>query len=112
MNQIQINGAQVADMKQFFARGEQGIDVYVCDKHEYGTAHIQVTYYGAEAAEIMNMLKVGDLVDVSGTLRVLSYVGSDRVPKPSLVLANPSKIKKQNQYLKSKSNDDDDDLPF
>ncbi len=122
MNNISLSQARVEKTHPFQARGEQGIDITVCDKTEYGTAYFQITLYGEPAIDALGSLMVGNLINVSGTLRVQVYHGKDGTEKVSLVIEHTGKIYNysRNQMIETESQqqinlsapENDPDLPF
>lgn len=122
MNNISLSQARVENIHPFQARGEQGIDITACDKTEYGTAYFQITLYGQLAIDALDSLMVGNLINVSGTLRVQIYHGKDGTEKVSLVIEHPGKIynysrnqmieTEQQPQINSSNADESSDLPF
>ena len=89
MNSIHLTCGSVTEIKQFKARGETGVDVYIQDKNEHGTAYFQVEYYGRRAEDVLAYLQVGDQVNIAGTLVVNTYKKKDGTYSTMNVIKNP-----------------------
>ncbi len=123
MNSITVSYGTVTEIKQFHARGETGVDVYIRDESSYGTVFFQVVYYGKKAESVLRNLQVNDQVNIAGTITVNSYRKKDGTTTAILVIRNPGSMFVHNRNLlvpprdenisdPVKSPDWDDDYPF
>ena len=119
MNTITISSCKVTEIKRFTARGETGVDVFIRDDNEYGTAYFQVEYYGNRAENILANLNPGDQVDLTGTLVVTAYKKKDGTQATIFVIKNPESMTFNGRDITSfrykpveTDDSETDDLPF
>ncbi len=89
MNKINVKDAQVIRMKTFVARGGLGLDVELCDTVGVNTVYYRATFYDDVARRLQKTLSEGDIINISGSVRVQIYKTRAGKDGFSLILENP-----------------------
>ena len=95
MNKITIKGAQVIRMKTFPARGGLGLDVELRDTVGVNTVYYRATFFDDMARRMQKTLSEGDMINISGCVRVQIYKTRAGKDSFSLILENPMLLDNQ-----------------
>ena len=101
---ININAAAVTAIHRFSSRKGEGADFFISAQSSNCTVYLQVTLYDDEARRNCNYIHEGDMVRVTGVLKMKTYIKADGTAGYSLVIERPisfSKIVGCNSNLQS-----------
>ena len=89
---------RVQNVKKFRARGGYGLDVDIVAETKLGTTYLQVVLYDEQALYTYGKVNVGDIVNVTGNIRVKPYQKADGTAAVSLTIERPELFDKHMQF--------------
>ena len=89
MNSITIKKAKIIRMKTFPSRGGLGLDVDLCDTVGTNTVYYRATFFDEAARRMQRTLSEGDMINISGSVRVQIYKTRAGKDGFCLILENP-----------------------
>ncbi len=117
MNNVFITGT-ITDLRYFRARNEPGIDIYFLDSSDLGKTYFKMTFYGETAKEMLYILKIGESIDVTGSIRTRIYENKNGIQRFETIVDNVKSIMIDNNgnsimiYEKKLNEEEDNGLPF